>query len=81
LLIEYQSTQTALELKSFSNRPKYLEALEQAAQYAHSLGLDEISLLFFIEHIDDKNRQLYEVDHLHPETNVTVKVVFAETGV
>ena len=38
----------ALELKSFSNISAYYDSLVQANQYAVSLNLKEITLVFFV---------------------------------
>jgi hypothetical protein len=56
LLIFYRGKRYALEVKSFSSLHQYREALSQAAQYAQSLDLVEISLLFFIDVLDAENR-------------------------
>jgi hypothetical protein len=79
LLIKNKNSNIGLELKSFSNRHQYFKAIKQAAGYAKSLNLKEISLLFFIDKIDDENRKKYEIDHISKETGVKVIVVFAQT--
>jgi len=80
LLLNFKGKQMGIELKSFSDLAKYRIAINQAAQYAKSLKLSEINLLFFITKIDDKNRQKFEIDYIDPETGVKVIIVFAQTG-
>jgi Ribonuclease G/E len=80
LLIRYRGKLYALEVKTFSNLRLYREALEQAARYAKSLGLPEISLVFFIDMLDEKNREKYETEYRENATGVTVKPLFIETG-
>ncbi|MDM8536295.1 AAA-like domain-containing protein [Desulfobacterales bacterium HSG17] len=80
IIIEYAGQIYALEVKSFADQSKYAQALEQAAQYGKQLHLSEISLVFFIEYIDDKNREVFEKDYEDEETGVIVKPVFVETG-
>jgi len=52
--------------------------LIQAAEYGKQLGLSEIWLVLFIETIDEKNQQRFEVDY--SESCVTVHPVFVQTG-
>jgi len=80
LLVEYGSRTYGIELKSFTDRPGYLEALEQAGRYGKQLGLAQIYLVIFVEGIDAANRQVYEKDYCHAPTKVMVKPVFIETG-
>ncbi len=58
----------------------YHEALIQAARYGRELHLSDISLVFFVEYIDDENRQKYEVTYKENETGITVFPMFVETG-
>jgi hypothetical protein len=78
LLIRYGENLYALELKSYTDERGYQEALKHAAAYGSQLGLNEISLIFFIEVIDEKNRQKYEAAYLDKKTGVTVKPVFVQ---
>jgi hypothetical protein len=80
LLIRYQVKLYALEVKSFSNIRLYREALDQAARYAKSLGLADISLVFFIEMLDKKNREKYQAVYKDDSTGVTVTPIFIETA-
>lgn len=81
LLIHHAGQLYALELKSFTSRRDYQKALVQAAHYAHQLGLAEITLVLFIEQVDDQNRRTFERLHTDPTTGVTVVPVFVVTGV
>ncbi len=80
LIVKYAGRTYGIEVKTFRNRPAYAGALGQAALYGKQLGLKEISLVFFIEKIDDENRAKYEVDFFDDETGVKVIPVFVETG-
>jgi hypothetical protein len=80
LLIYYGDKTYGIELKSFTDRAGYLEALDKAAQYGSQLQLAEIYLVTFVEGIDEKTRQTYEADFHHPQTNVKVKPIILRTG-
>ena len=80
LFVKYAGKTYGIEVKSFRNRPSYKEALIQAALYGKQLSLKEISLIFFIEHIDEENRKILETDYNDPDTGVTVLPVFVATG-
>ncbi len=80
ILVTYKKQLYGIEVKSFSTVAQYKEALTQAANYGKTLGLQEITLAFFIESIDEDNRKKYEVDSVDKTTGVTVKPVFVETG-
>jgi len=80
IIICYEEKNYALEIKSFTNQRNYNKALEQAAHYGKQLGLSEVSLVFFVEYIDDANREKYEKDYWNREIGVNVKPVFVETG-
>lgn len=83
LLIRYHSVTYGIELKSFTDHAGYGDALKQAAGYGKQLRLDNIYLVFFIESIDEKHRQIYEKDYRDAGTadpGVTVHPVFIETG-
>jgi len=81
LIVKYAGHIYGIEVKTFKNIPAYTEALKQAASYGKQLGLKEISLVFFLESIDDENRKKYETDFYDEETEVKVLPVFVETGV
>jgi hypothetical protein len=80
LLIRYKDNRYGLELKSFTDQAGFRDALVQASIYGKQLGLDEVYPGIFVETIDDKNKQAYETDYHDPETGVTVKPVFIQTG-
>jgi hypothetical protein len=83
LLIQYQNITYGIELKSFTDHAGYGDALKQAAGYGKQLRLDHIYLVFFIESIDEKYRQIYEKDYYDTDTGssgVTVHPIFIETG-
>ncbi len=80
LIIKYAGKTYGIELKSYTDRLSYNEALKQAAKYGGQLRLKEISLVFFVETINDENRKKFEADYDDPGTGVKVMPVFVETG-
>ncbi|MFQ5616458.1 MAG: hypothetical protein ACE5GO_08370, partial [Anaerolineales bacterium] len=80
LIIRYSGRVYGLELKSYTSHRKYRAALPKAARYGRQLGLDEITLAFFVEVIDETNREKYEAIYHDDETGVTVRPVFVATG-
>lgn len=80
ILIQYADRLYGLEIKSFADEFAYQSALGQAARYGRQLGLMEITLVFFVERVDDASRQKYEVGYTDPESGVTVTPVFVATG-
>jgi len=80
LLLSHKGKNYALELKSFSNHAQYRKASVQAARYGRSLGLDRVTLAFFIDAIDEVNRQKLELDILDSVSGVTVETFFLVTG-
>ena len=60
--------------------PGYKKALKKAAKYGNQLGLKEISLIFFVETIDDESRKKFETDFEDKETGVRVEPIFVETA-
>ena len=68
-----------LELKSFDDNFEYQAALRQAARYAHQLHLATITVVFFVEAVDDENRTLYETSYQDAATGVTVEPVLVTT--
>lgn len=79
LLIRYQAERYGLELKSFRSDFEYREALAQAARYAHQLQLATITVVFFVEAVDDENRTLYETPYHDAATGVVVEPVLVTT--
>jgi hypothetical protein len=80
LIIRVAGQKYGLEVKSYANQRAYKEGIRQAADYGHKLKLDEISLIFFIEVIDDANRLKYEVTTVDAKTGVSVEAIFVATS-
>ena len=80
MIIRYAGQVYALEVKSFVNHYGYQQGLSQAARYAHKLGLSRVTLVLFIEAVDERNRQKYEVAHTDGSTGIVVEPVFVVTG-
>jgi|688.fasta_scaffold162169_2 hypothetical protein len=80
LLFRHANQRYGLELKTYSTRPAYHRALQQAALYGQQIHLNEIWVAFFVEEIDDNNRQTYETVYLDATTGVTVRPVFVATS-
>jgi len=79
LRIEHAGRIYGLEVKSFASAYEYRKALGQAARYGKELELEEVTLAFFVETIDDASRAKYEVVYDDAGTGVTVTVVFVAT--
>jgi len=79
LLIRYQSYRYGLELKSFRSDFEYNLALGQAARYASQLQLTTITVVFFVEAVNDANRTLYETPYQDAATGVLVEPVLVTT--
>ena len=80
LLITYANRLYGVEVKSFANRKQYQAALKQAASYGKELGQTEIWLVFFVEVINDEQRQTFEATQQDADTGVLVHPVFVATG-
>jgi hypothetical protein len=80
LILKHAGKTYGVELKSYRNRAEYKKAINRAAEYGKELKLKEISLIFFVESIDDDSRAKYETDFEDNETGVKVMPVFVETG-
>ncbi|MDM8550067.1 AAA-like domain-containing protein [Desulfobacterales bacterium HSG2] len=80
IVIEYAGRRYALELKSYAHERGYKKALGQAAEYGKQLGLSEVSLVFFVEYVDDASREKYEKTYTDEETGVRVMPVFVDVG-
>ena len=80
LVIDYAGQRFGIEVKSFTDAYEYREGLKQAARYGKRLGLSEITLILFIEAIDDANREKFEAVYFDAATNTTVLPVFVVTG-
>jgi hypothetical protein len=79
LIITFQGQQYGLELKSFDDNFAYQAALRQAARYARQLQLATITIVFFVEAVDDANRTLYETPYQDVTNGVTVEPVLVTT--
>jgi len=79
LFIRFAGRDYGIELKSFTDRPGYRDALDQAARYGKQLGLKEIFLVTFVESIDEENRRIYGKDY-SDLTGITVHPIFIQTG-
>jgi len=79
LVVEYRGQTYGMELKGFTDVSGYQAALPRAAEYGNQLGLNEISLVFFIEAIDDKNRKKLETVYKDKKTGVSVIPIFVVT--
>lgn len=80
LLVRHAGQLYALEVKSFGGQREYTLALGQAARYAQQLQQSTITLVMFIDAVDDDNRRKYEAVYTDPATGVVVEPVFVATG-
>ena len=80
LLITYSEALYGLELKSYTDETGYHKALTQAARYGKQLQLAEISVIFFVEYVDDANRKTYEKEYVDDAAGVRVMPMFVATG-
>ena len=80
LIIKHSGQIYGLEVKSFTNLSEYKAALKQATRYARQLAVKEIWLIFFVEFVDDENRQKYEQVYYHAKTGINVNPVFVTIG-
>ena len=79
LIIRYQGQLYGVELKSFTSDFDYRAALGQAARYARRLQIATITVVFFVEAVDDANRALYEVPYQDAVSGVMVEPVLVTT--
>ncbi|OAD19275.1 protein containing DUF1703 [Candidatus Thiomargarita nelsonii] len=79
LIIKRGGQVYGLEVKSFTNLSEYKKALGQATQYAQRVM--EIWLIFFVEFVDDENRQKYKQAYYDEKTGITVNPVFVTIGI
>lgn len=82
ILIRHAGKLYGLELKTFTNEKGYRDALEQTARYGRQLGLLEISLVFFVEAIDQQSKQKFESEYVDEtgDQKVVVKPLFIQVG-
>lgn len=78
-MIRYQGQHYGLELKSFRSDFEYEAALVQAARYARQLGFTTITVIFFVEAVDDETRAIYEVAHEDAASGVIVEPLLVTT--
>jgi len=76
LLIKYANQLYGIELKSYTDETAYHDAIDKVAKYAFQLGIKQISLVFFVDVIDDSIRETYEIEHVAPDTGIKVEIVF-----
>ena len=79
LILTFQEQRYGVELKSFDDDFEYQAALRQAARYAHQLQLPTITLVFFVEAVDDETRAHYETPYHDATNGVTVEPLFVTT--
>ena len=79
LLIRYQGQVYGVELKSFRSDFEYAAALEQAARYARQLQLATITVVFFVEAVDDETRAQYEAPYQDAASGVSVEPLLVTT--
>ncbi len=80
LMIRYKNKIYGVELKTFKDLSYYKDALTQAVRYAEQLKLTEITLVFFINKIDETNRRKLEATHSDKKSGIQVKPLFIETS-
>jgi hypothetical protein len=80
LIVEYADKTYGIELKSYTDIPGYKKALKKAAKYGQQLKLKEISLVFFVDYINDESRKKLEIDYYDSDTQVKVVPIFIEIG-
>ena len=79
LIVSFQGQRYGLELKSFDDDFEYQAALRQAARYARQLQLATITVVFFVEAVDDETRAHYETPYQDATSRVTVEPVLVTT--
>jgi len=80
LIIQFAGKTYGIELKSWSDESAYKQAISQAALYAQQLKVDTIFLVFFVETIDKKNREKFELNFHDSSTGLIVDIIFVMTG-
>ncbi|MCE7983016.1 MAG: hypothetical protein DYG89_17665 [Caldilinea sp. CFX5] len=63
----------------FNKNFEYRAALRQAARYARQLQLSTITIVFFVEAVDDETRAHYEAPYQDAASGVTVEPVIVTT--
>ena len=80
LIISYGDKTYGIEVKSYTTNKEFQAPLLQAARYGKRLGLAEISLVMFVEYINEANRTHYEARYEDEDTGTTVIPIFVEIG-
>jgi hypothetical protein len=80
LIIRHANQRYGLEVKSFANLHEYGLARLQAAGYAQQLGLTHMTLVLFLDTVDEENRRMLEQIYNDPQTGVTVEPVVVTIG-
>jgi hypothetical protein len=80
LIINHANQRYGMEVKSFANLHEYRLARLQAAGYAHQLGLTHMTLVLFLDTVDEENRRMLEQIYNDPQTGVTVEPVVVTIG-
>ena len=75
-MIKYDNQLYGIKLKTYTDETAYHDSFEQAANYAFQLNIKKISLVFFVDVIDDSIREKYEIEHVTPDTGIKVEIVF-----
>ena len=73
------TTYITVWLKSWSDESAYKHAISQAALYGQQLQVSTIYLVFFVETIDKKNREKYELNYHDSATGINVDIIFVMT--
>jgi len=79
LIISFQGQRYGLELKSFDDDYEYQAALQQAARYARQLQLATITVVFFVDAVDDATRAQYEAPYRDTASDVSVEPLLVTT--
>lgn len=80
LLLKYNDRIYALELKSYVDAYAYRNALQQALRYAEQMQLQTMWLVFFVQNINDENRQRYESAFVDHNSGILIQPVFIATS-
>jgi hypothetical protein len=80
IVIKYKQRIYGIELKTYTDYVGYKDALRRAADYGKKLGLQEITLVFFVDTMDKQSRDKYEREYLDEANSVKVIPIFVETA-
>jgi len=76
LLIKYANQLYGIELKSYTDESAYHDAIDKAENYAVQLSIPKISLVFFVDIIEEKIRKKYKIEYIAPDTGIQVDIIF-----